>query len=47
MTTDERRRRKRRKREREREREREGEESRNTFLLESSKLMRKKRRERG
>jgi len=44
---DERRRRKRRKREREREREREGEESRNTFLLESSKLMRKKRRERG
>jgi BRCT domain type II-containing protein len=32
----------------EREREkREGEESRNTFLLESSKLMRKKRRERG
>jgi len=47
MTTDERRRRKRRKREREREREREGEESRNTFSLESSKLMRKKRRERG
>ena len=34
-------------REREKEREREGEESRNTFLLESSKLMRKKRRERG
>ena len=34
-------------RERKREREREGEESRNTFLLESSKLMRKKRRERG
>ena len=36
-----------REREKEREREREGEESRNTFLLESSKLMRKKRRERG
>ena len=34
-------------REREKEREREGEDSRNTFLLESSKLMRKKRRERG
>jgi len=45
MTTDERRRRKRRKRERERERE--SEESQNTFLLESSKLMRKKRTERG
>jgi hypothetical protein len=33
--------------ERERERERESEESQNTFLLESSKWMRKKRRERG
>ena len=33
--------------EEEEEREREGEESRNTFLLESSKSMRKKRRERG